>query len=359
MDPSRLRAESIALQDSWDRHEAGHLDRYLVSDVEDPRLNVQSILTRSLVADTLWPGAVDGLIDAEFRFGFALGWILGRLKAGEDRSRLLDAVLAEADAGGLPAVPRFVRETQRLLADAGHPIPDYIGEALAHPGDPDADSLLPEAALGTFERLWPGQLAALREDPPSAGAPVRLGLLEIACGSGNDYRFLESFGFAPFLDYQGIDISRKNIANARLRHPDVDFRVGNALEIDAPDRSSPFVLVHDLYEHLSSEGLEQAVRETLRVTGRQAWLHFFNLAADLEAHEIRPVDRYHWNRLSLPRLVESLEAAGADEVEVVSIPDLARERFALGEYYNPEAVTLVVSRRDAGTAADGPPPSAT
>ncbi len=42
-------------------------------------------------------------------------------------------------------------------------------------------------------------------------------MLEAACGSANDYRFLHAFGFAPFLDYAGFDISPKNIDNARRR----------------------------------------------------------------------------------------------------------------------------------------------
>ena len=37
--------------------------------------------------------------------------------------------------------------------------------------------------------------------------------------------------------------------------------VDNVFEIDAPERAYDYTVVHDLFEHLSPEGLEAAVRE--------------------------------------------------------------------------------------------------
>ena len=41
-----LKAESSKLERSWMRHDSDKLRHYLVSGVEDPRINAQSILSR-------------------------------------------------------------------------------------------------------------------------------------------------------------------------------------------------------------------------------------------------------------------------------------------------------------------------
>ena len=160
------------------------------------------------------------------------------------------------------------------------------------------EASLPEIALETFAEIWKAELADREVEEP-------LRLLEAACGSANDYRFLHSSGFAPFIQYAGFDISPKNIDNARRRFPDepgADFFVASAFDTGLSDGAFDFVFAHDLFEHLSPDGLEAAFGELLRVTGRQAWLHFFNLSTTAAEHEIVPVDRYHWNLLSLPQL---------------------------------------------------------
>ncbi|MCX5771088.1 MAG: hypothetical protein NTZ09_12575 [Candidatus Hydrogenedentes bacterium] len=54
-----LAGEDERLRWAWDRYPHEYLDSYLVSGVEDPRINFQSILTRALIADTLFPGRFD------------------------------------------------------------------------------------------------------------------------------------------------------------------------------------------------------------------------------------------------------------------------------------------------------------
>jgi hypothetical protein len=46
-----MTLEELNLRSSWDCYPPQHLDSYLVSGVEDPRINGQSILTRALLAD--------------------------------------------------------------------------------------------------------------------------------------------------------------------------------------------------------------------------------------------------------------------------------------------------------------------
>ncbi|MCD6288168.1 MAG: hypothetical protein J7M12_03545 [Candidatus Hydrogenedentes bacterium] len=82
MASSRFADENARLNWSWDRFSCEHLDSYLVGGVEDPRINCQSILTRALIADTLWPDEHTDLIDAELRFGRVLTWLLVQLDQG-------------------------------------------------------------------------------------------------------------------------------------------------------------------------------------------------------------------------------------------------------------------------------------
>ncbi|MGI9244427.1 MAG: class I SAM-dependent methyltransferase, partial [Verrucomicrobiales bacterium] len=278
--------ENEALRWSWDRHEASELDSYMIADVEDPRLHCQSILTRALIADSLWPGELTDLIDAEQRFGAVMTWILQQYKNGTQPADLYELVVDRK-------CPDFVSETHDWLPQQ-EAVRDYITLALQN-----HEARLPEIALDTFADLWRGILAdraTARPDQP------KLRVLEAACGSANDYRFLERFGFAPFLDYAGFDISPKNIANAQRRFPEVEFFVGSAFDTGLPDGGADFVYTHDLFEHLSPDGLVAAFGELLRVCGKQAWFHFFNLSLTASEHSIVPVDNYHWNQLILEQL---------------------------------------------------------
>ena len=323
-----LERESARLKQAWDKYPADHLDSYLVSGAEDPRINVQSILTRALIANALFPGEFDHLIHEELRFGLCLTWILERLKEGCTRREVL-AGIESRDTG---VCPEFVLGAQRLLDLEDCEIPDYIAAALCDRVC-DCDQWLPSSALDTFSWTWNAVLAG-RSHPP-------ISVLEPACGSANDYRFLAAYGLARFLRYTGFDISEKSIANARTRFPQADFRLGNVLDIQIQDNAYDYVFVHDLFEHLSEEAFATALREILRVTRTQAWLSFFNLA-DIPEHEIRAKEDYHWNTLSLSQTLE-LTGRFAKEVDVIRIPDVLKDWFGYGEYYNQEAVTLIVT----------------
>ena len=125
-------------------------------------------------------------------------------------------------------------------------------------------------------------------------------MLEPACGSANDYRFLHAYGLARLVRYTGFDLCAKNIENARALFPDVSFAVGNVFEIAAPDKAFDLCFVHDLFEHLSLEGMQAAVKEVCRVTRQGLCVGFFNMD-EIRDHQVRPVDDYHWNRLSMRR----------------------------------------------------------
>lgn len=326
-----MTVEELNLKASWDCWPSDYLDRYLVSGVEDPRINAQSILTRALLADALCPGYFDGLITEELRFGAVLTWILQQLKMGLTRHELLDAL----ESPGPPDVPEFVRKTYAWLQDEACPIPDYITTALSC-FDPDLPRhYLSDFALDTFMTIWSEQLAP----PPDA----TLSVLEVACGSANDHRFLHRSGLARLFRYTGIDIAAKNIANATKHFPEADFRVGSILTTAFPDSSYDCVFCHDLIEHLSLGATERALEEMFRIAKHEVILHFFN-AKWSGAHEVVPIRRYYRNRVSMEMVTTFFERGGA-RVTCLEIARWLREKIGTCGYHNANAFSLIVDKQ--------------
>jgi len=57
------------------RHDAAWLEDYLVASVEDPRLNLQSILTRHFLVTALTGDRFVALMEQEYRFAAAMNWL--------------------------------------------------------------------------------------------------------------------------------------------------------------------------------------------------------------------------------------------------------------------------------------------
>ena len=183
-------------------------------------------------------------------------------------------------------------------------------------------------------RLWRQALAPL----PLPPAPLRV--LEPACGSANDYRFLEACGLARLLAYQGFDLCEKNILNARSLFPGARFDVGNVFEIAAPDRAFDCLFAHDLFEHLSPEGLETAAAEVCRVTRQGLCLSFFNMD-EIPDHAIRPTGDYHWNTLSMERMRVLFFERGF-EGRVAHVGTFLRFATGCDRTHNPNAYTFLL-----------------
>ncbi len=334
-----LQQETERLARSWDRYAAEELRDYLVASVEDPRLNVASVLTRHFLTEALFGQRYAALEDHELRFAIAMNWAL----------HLLDQPLAEADfaaihhalntgadnAEGLP-VPSYMAAIYRELPATveGIAVPDYLRDFLEHPPLVFNPPSLPDDLLSTFGRVWQQALAA---------EPIRkVSVLELACGSANDYRQIAASGLAKFLDYRGLDLCEKNIANARELFPEVDFAVGNALHIEAADRSFDLALAQDLFEHLSPPALELALAEICRVARNGLCLGFFNLHEGPD-HKIIPVEEYHWNELSLPRLRDSLAAHGF-KTQAIHIGTFLSFQYGCAQTHNQNAYTIYAWR---------------
>ena len=142
------------------------------------------------------------------------------------------------------------------------------------------------------------------------------------------------------MSYTGFDLCAKNIENACAHFPDVAFAVGNVFEIAAPDKAYDLCFVHDLFEHLSLEGMQAAVKEVCRVTRQGLCVSFFNMD-EIRDHQVRPVDDYHWNLLSMARMRELFAACGF-AARVVHIGTFLRQQVGCEQTHNPNAYTFLL-----------------
>jgi len=307
------------------RHSEEMLRDYMVAGVHDPRLNPQSIQARHFLIDACVPGRFGSLMEEEYHFAVVMGWLD---KVRPDLAGVAHALEHGADNAEGLAIPSVVAKAfRRLPCPAGAlRVPNYVRETLD--GRPEA--------METFAALWREALAGL------AGSG-RQSVLEPACGSASDYRAFASYGLTQCLDYAGFDLCEKNVRNARGLFPGARFEVGNVFAMGQADRSFDYCVAHDLLEHLSLAGLEQAVSELCRVTRRGICLGFFQMHEGPE-HVVRPVEEYHWNLLSLPRVKALLAARGWD-AQAVHVSTWLRWRVGCGEdaYYD-TAYTLFCER---------------
>jgi SAM-dependent methyltransferase len=308
--------------------------------VEDPRINVQSILSRHFILGALFGRRFEELMQHEIRFASVMNWlknIVGRTQDLEINHALLHALHHRADnAEGIP-IPLSVVQTFALLPTTYgfQSVPNYIEAFLSGARVSQGRMFLDQPSLDTFQRLWSALLSAFQ-------GHQRLTILEPACGSANDYRFFNSYGIAPFLDYAGVDLCAKNIDNAKVLFPDIPFKVGNVFDLLPPDQSFDLVVVHDLFEHLSLEGLHAAVKEVCRVTRQAICIGFFQMD-EIANHLLRPVDEYHWNLLSMVRM-RQLFASHGFAAQVVHISTFLRETLGCEETHNPNAYTFFLRR---------------
>ncbi|MBW3612608.1 MAG: class I SAM-dependent methyltransferase [Chloroflexi bacterium] len=296
--PLGFRAERTLLRRSWQSGSADMLDAYLVSGYQNPRVNVQSILVRhALLARLLGPAAAAAM-EEEIDWAIELNEVLRRRAA-----ELGVKMAAYRD----PVKHAAVRRVDAAIAERDH----------------------------EFTDRWRQRLDRLETDPIS--------VIEFACGSANDYRAFAAAGLGPHLDYLGIDLSEKNIANARRRHPEARWEVGDILDLSHDDRAFDYVVASDIFEHLSIEAMEHALAEAMRLAQDGVILTFFNMA-DAPDHEVRRVRAYHWNTLSRERIEAQLEAAGFGARLTLPIARWLRTVHGYGHSYNQHAWTIIAER---------------
>ena len=352
-----LQSESEKLTRSWMQHEATWLRDYLIAGVEDPRINLQSILTRHFLIRSLVGSRLAELMTQEYRFAAALNWLKDFAHRGggpEEYAAVLYALRRRADNAEGLEIPWFVVESfAQLPATAGGlTVPNYIEQFLGSSHESGDWAAAEESACNAFRDLWLaalGGIADALQPSPRAVPSDRLlpaetsqpkSVLEPACGSANDYRFFQAYGLAPCLDYYGFDLCPKNIENARFLFPAVRFEVGNVFEMAVSDKAFDLCVVHDLFEHLSLDGLETAVQEICRVTRSGICAGFFQMD-EIRDHIIRPMEDYHCNLLSVER-TKGLFAASGFTAQAIHVGTFLRDQVGCGTTHNPNAYTFLL-----------------
>jgi SAM-dependent methyltransferase len=355
-------AESENLRNAWLRHPAGFLDSYLIQGVENPCINPQSVTIRALLVDMLLPGQHRDLAEQEMLYSACACTTIAA--AGRGLFDLFTGALeGEPAADAALTLPPFLKQ----LRD-GHMASRASGNPDPRAMEPQLFSLSPQRGEGgvrgenlqdrlpfslrsvwqqilqailhsytnfasPFESLWHERLASAKTDHPS--------MLEVACGSANDFRYWARYGLDALIDYTGVDICPTNVANAQRRCPTGTFREGNALALPFPDKSFDFYLTFDLFEHLSLAAMHQALREAVRVTRRKLWLSYFSIESRPEHLEV-PSPPYYLNILSLERTLEELSRLGCDAT-VIDLPAAWSRKFPGYQHYNPRARIIEVT----------------
>jgi SAM-dependent methyltransferase len=345
MEPS-LEFESARLKRSWMRHEAGMLGSYLVADVEDPRVNLQSIWSRHFLLRRILGSDCQELMQEECRFSAVMNWLLTTVRKFPDcdlLAALLHALERGADNAEGVEIPGFVMTAFSALsrgATETPAFPNYLRtflESVTFEGNTLCGL---EPVLSVFQELWRGALT----NQSGGHTSSRVSVLEPACGSANDYRFMAAYGLAAHLDYTGFDLCEKNIENALRLFPQARFHVGNVFEIAAENRTFQTCFVHDLFEHLSERGIAEAVNEIARVTDSEICASFFNMD-EIPSHEIIPYQDYHWNRLSVEGMRRSFLGCGF-EAQVVNVGTFLSRCFRCDNTHNPNAYTFFLRRTE-------------
>ncbi|MHC4555716.1 MAG: class I SAM-dependent methyltransferase [Planctomycetota bacterium] len=328
---NRFKLETERLKKSWMRYDRATLRSYLVEGVEDPRINVQSILTRNFLIERLFGQRFDTIMEQELRFSLVINWLLRMFKKSVRASQLhavLDELLAGKNEAEELEIPSYISETFAALV-----LPNYICDLFCWAPVETTNVPIPEYLMSTFQAIWHEVLAGEN--------PQRISVLEPACGSANDYRFIEAFGIARLIDYTGFDLCEKNIYNAKQMFPEVRFEVGNALEIKAQDKAFDYCFVHDLFEHLSIEAMEAAIEEICRLTKHGICAGFFNMH-DGDRHIVKRVDNYHWNKLSVAGMREIFEHHSS-VVKVIHIYKFLASKFECSDTHNKNAYTFIIT----------------
>ena len=83
-----FKNETRMLKKSWSQYDQATLRNYLVKDVQDPRINVQSILTRHWLIKQLFGDKFNDLMEHELRFSLVMNWLLKLIKGNVETTQL-------------------------------------------------------------------------------------------------------------------------------------------------------------------------------------------------------------------------------------------------------------------------------
>ncbi|WP_345751870.1 class I SAM-dependent methyltransferase [Microbacterium rhizophilus] len=161
--------------------------------------------------------------------------------------------------------------------------------------------------FGDIASAHPDDRALVAEWARGLDGPV----VDLGCGPGQWTDFLHAHG----AEISGVDPTPEFVAIARSRHPQLEFRAGDARRLDLPGGSVAGVLAWYSLIHLAPDELTAALAEIARVLrpGGALLVGFFD-GGEVEqfAHAVAPA--WFWPP---ERLGEELDRAGFRIEEVV------------------------------------------
>lgn len=84
---------------------------------------------------------------------------------------------------------------------------------------------------------------------------------DFGCGPGNTAKYLKNLG----IEISGLDLSEKILEEARIIHPEINFRKGNILDLPFENDSIAGVVAFYAIVHFTKEQAGTAFREIFRV----------------------------------------------------------------------------------------------
>ncbi len=294
-----LEQESQLLKASWMHRDKDVLKDYLVQGFCNPKIHIQSILTRHFLIEAVFGNLFENLMKQEIVFAIEMNMCLQ-----EEAKRLYDTFFAYS------CDKNSVKKCAVLAEKWGT-----------------------QERLDVFQNTWKEVL--------SQHTASLISVIEPACGSANDYRFFHTYGIARFLKYKGFDIAQPNIENAQHMFPEVEFEEGDMLHLKELNESFDYLIVHDLFEHFSLKALEHSMKEACRVARKGMVWAFFNMS-DHSDHRVAPLRKYHWNLLSREKIEAFLKQQGWT-VRVVKMTELLAD-YDYHDYYNKNAYTFFATR---------------
>lgn len=161
----------------------------------------------------------------------------------------------------------------------------------------------------SIEEWAPEQLSDFLAKVPEGGSIVDLG-----CAAGRDSALMAKEGYSV----HGVDAADGMIAEARRRHPDLDFSVGDVRNLPFDDASKDGVWARAVLLHLETEqDVDAALSEIARVAKEGAAIHIHVKAqtgrreTEVTRDKLTGAQRF-FRYYTLEGLSEKLEAHGID-----------------------------------------------
>src|ERR1043166_9377732 len=99
------------------QHDAAWLRHYLVAEVEDPRTNLQSVLSRHFLVRSLFGDRFTAIMKQEYQFAASMAWLrrFAFSASDEERECVLFSLSRGCDSAEGTIIPAFLVKTFRTF----------------------------------------------------------------------------------------------------------------------------------------------------------------------------------------------------------------------------------------------------